>query len=150
MSRPEAESWYAHILAGQLSELGADKVFQFRRLDDNALGESPTYDRLCTTRHPESKLCWSPAEKLYALRVQAESESPGGGRRWSGLPLARLQQLYEPFNGDFVEAATTLSGIVDFKELVRVTLELEAKGPLHVGRLTGRTVTPINVFTCRK
>ncbi|KAF8598142.1 hypothetical protein BDV93DRAFT_561623 [Ceratobasidium sp. AG-I] len=124
MQRPILEGWYAHILSGQDDNLLANQIFQFRHLDEDALGESPTYEQLCTTRHPNSRLRWLPAERLYALRVQSNSVSPGGGRRWSGLPPARLQHLYEPFDPTVSLQFESLNKKVSLLSLVHLVEDL--------------------------
>ena len=133
MKHAELILWYQWILDGQEQRLQPAQVFQFARL--------PQPDGLVVLEYPEpiharpsiSNLTWSPEEKIYARRLQKIAEDAISDPSWQGLPLARLQEIYQPFSSS-MKMGMSQGCSQQFKPaaIVSSLFEIERFGPVHV------------------
>ncbi|EUC58207.1 hypothetical protein RSOL_238670 [Rhizoctonia solani AG-3 Rhs1AP] len=139
MKRDELILWYQWILDGQEQRLEPAHFFQFTRLPQPNSQVVLQFPEPITSRPSTSNLSWTPEEKLYARRIQKSAEDALNDPAWKGLPLARLQEVYEPFSASMRTAMSTGCS-EEFQPAVIVSLlfELERYGPVHTQDLSNR------------
>ncbi|EUC56772.1 hypothetical protein RSOL_196110, partial [Rhizoctonia solani AG-3 Rhs1AP] len=139
MKRDELLVWYRWILDGQEHRLQPDQRFQFARLpqpDGEVVLEFP--DPIIT-RPSTSNLTWTPEEKLYARKVHKLAEDALSDPSWNGLPLARLQEIYQPFSAS-MKTAMSAGCSIEYQSaaITSLVFDIERYGPVHTRDLTNR------------
>ncbi|KEP45479.1 hypothetical protein V565_269020, partial [Rhizoctonia solani 123E] len=132
MTRSEQELWYHWLISGQEGRLAPQQEFQFSVIDQHAGCNPLIYSEPIISCPKDCQLVWTPEEKMYALRLQKETEEGHSKQGWKELPLARLRLVFEPFTAS-MRTLISMGCLEEYQTgpLTTAAFDLERYGPIH-------------------
>jgi hypothetical protein len=135
-SRAELESWKAHILAGQRSQILENSIFAWRIIPHPCNEPQKIIEYPTRSLYLGASVRWTPSKLLYAQKMwlPMELQSTPGESTWNDLPLARTSHIYAVYSVDLFQALLSMHEKDDVLcSLVKEIAQMEQQGPIHVG-----------------